>query len=81
MMTPDTAHALDNAARQAGVKILIIDGMIDDAALEYAKNAFVTQGASFTIRNGQVTGRQNFDLRMRNAITAYLRQAAQGGDA
>lgn len=80
MMTPDIADTLNNAARQAGIKLVIVDGQLDETALEHAKTSFVAHSPSLTIRAGQVTGRENFDARMRAAIAAYL-DHPKGGDA
>lgn len=87
----DDELLISNASREAAEAAIAHDwrnagraslpaSCIDETALTYAKNAFVTEGASLTIRNGKVTGRENFDARMRAAISTYL-EHAKGGDA
>lgn len=44
----------------------------DPTRLAYAKQAFLSVPKSFTIRRGQVVGEEQFERRLRRAITAYL---------
>lgn len=45
---------------------------INEAKLDEARKAFLMDGRAFTIRRGKVVGEEQFNLRLRRAIAAYL---------
>lgn len=48
------------------------EAKFDATRLVYAKQAFPSVDKAFTIRRRQVVGEEQFEQRLRRAITAYL---------